>query len=100
VLDVRDIEAASGDTGSDQNGAAGSAERTPGIVLAAAQGSQTAKGHNGRSDLQSILTLTLCTVRVYRSAGQALVVEKVVYHITLSLAVDEDQRTLRIARED
>lgn len=50
--------------------------------------------------LQGVLTLTLSAVGVDRGARQTLVVEEVVNHVALALAVNEDERTRWLTRED
>lgn len=57
--------------------------------------SQDSPGPLDHSHLQSILTLTLGTVRVNRRTGQTHVEQVVVQEIGLGLCVDEDESTRR-----
>jgi hypothetical protein len=93
MLDVGDIEAASGDTSSDENGAAASTEGAPVRVRGLCH-------QELEENLQGVLALALGAVGVDRGDGQTLVVQEVINHVALDLGVGEDQDTLRLIRED
>lgn len=52
------------------------------------------------SHLQCILAFTLSTIGVDRSTWKTLVVQEVVDHIALALAIHKDKSALGLARED